>query len=133
MLFISRFLDQKIRILHFLPFLIFFRHLSAKNFQHMGKTLQVLLNQVQQYVYDYNMGRFTNSDQLSDSFNNYEWNFPGLRKNVAGATNLEDQIIDQDGMKELVLLQQRVVLQVYTIYIITHLKISGFLLNKNVC
>ena len=99
----------------------------------MGKTLQVLLNQVQQYVYDYNMGRFTNSDQLSDSFNNYEWNFPGLRKNVAGATNLEDQIIDQDGMKELVLLQQRVVLQVYTIYIIIHLKISGFLLNKNVC
>ena len=48
---------------------------------------------------------------------------------MAGATNLEDQIIDQDGMKELVLLQQRVVLQVYTIYIITHLKISGFLLN----
>ena len=86
----------------------------------MGKTLQVLLNQVQQYVYDYNMGRFTNSDQLSDSFNNYEWNFPGLRKNVAGATNLEDQIIDQDGMKELVLLQQRVVLQVYTLYIYLH-------------
>ena len=78
----------------------------------MGKTLQVLLNQIQKYVYDYNMGKFTGCDELSDSFNNYEWNFPGLRKNVAGATNLEDQIIDQDGIKELVLLQQRTVLQV---------------------
>ena len=78
----------------------------------MGKSIQVLLNQVQQYVYDYNMGKFTGIDELSDSFSNYEWNFPGLRKNVAGAANLEDQIDDQDGIKELVLLQQRTVLQV---------------------
>ena len=36
----------------------FHRHLSSKkNLGHLGKTVQALLNQVQKYVYDYNMGR----------------------------------------------------------------------------
>ena len=93
---------------------------------HLGKTVQALLNQVQKYVYDYNMGRMgqgnsasSQTDFLSDSFKNHEWNFPGLRKNVAaaGGTNvnsIEQEIKsqDQDGIKEIVLLQQRTVLQV---------------------
>ena len=106
---------------------------------HLGKTVQALLNQVQKYVYDYNMGRMgqgstmgapsgiSQTDFLSDSasFKNHEWNFPGLRKNVAaiatspleGSTNvnsIEQEIKsqDQDGIKEIVLLQQRTVLQV---------------------
>ena len=72
------------------------------------------------------MGQGSNSassqtDFLSDSFKNHEWNFPGLRKNVASATNenansIEQEIksADQDGIKEIVLLQQRTVLQVST-------------------
>ena len=110
------------------PFL-FHRHLSSKNLGHLGKTVQALLNQVQKYVYDYNMGRMgqgsnsasSQTDFLSDSFKNHEWNFPGLRKNVASATNenansIEQEIksADQDGIKEIVLLQQRTVLQVST-------------------
>ena len=98
---------------------------------HLGKTVQALLNQVQKYVYDYNMGRMgqgsnsarsSQTDFLSDSFKNHEWNFPGLRKNVASATNenansIEQEIksADQDGIKEIVLLQQRTVLQVSTL------------------
>ena len=96
---------------------------------HLGKTVQALLNQVQKYVYDYNMGRMgqgnsnssqiAGSDFLSDSFKNHEWNFPGLRKNVAASpseqqNSIEQEIksADQDGIKEIVLLQQRTVLQV---------------------
>ena len=93
------------------------KHLSSKNFAHLGKSVQLLLNQVQKYVYDYNMGKMGNAEEsekdfLSDSFKNYEWNFPGLRKNLPA--NMEEEIksLDQDGMKELVLLQQRTVLQV---------------------
>merc|ERR1719189_2614634 len=103
------------------------KHLSSKNLGHLGKTVQALLNQVQKYVYDYNMGRMgqgnsnssqTGSDFLSDSFKNHEWNFPGLRKNVAASpseqqNSIEQEIksADQDGIKEIVLLQQRTVLQ----------------------
>ena len=107
----------------------FHRHLSSKNLGHLGKTVQALLNQVQKYVYDYNMGRMgqgnsnssqiSGSDFLSDSFKNHEWNFPGLRKNVAASpseqqNSIEQEIksADQDGIKEIVLLQQRTVLQV---------------------
>ena len=96
------------------------KHLCSKNFAHLGKSVQLLLNQVQKYVYDYNMGKMSNGqvteDFLSDSYKNYEWNFPGLRKNLPA--NMEEEIksLDQaaaaDGMKELVLLQQRTVLQV---------------------
>ena len=94
------------------------KHLSSKNFAHLGKSVQLLLNQVQKYVYDYNMGKMGISTSDADfltqdsSFKNYEWNFPGLRKNLPA--NMEDEIksLDQDGMKELVLLQQRTVLQV---------------------
>ena len=93
------------------------KHLSSKNLAHLGKSVQLLLNQVQKYVYDYNMGKMGNAEEsekdfLSDSFKNYEWNFPGLRKNLPA--NMEEEIksLDQDGMKELVLLQQRTVLQV---------------------
>lgn len=96
----------------YLIFYRFFRHLSAKNFAHLGKSVQILLNQVQKYVFDYNMGKMGQSeDFLDSSCKNYEWNFPGLRKNVPA--NLEEEIksLDQDGMKELVLLQQRNVLQ----------------------
>merc|ERR1719219_1241713 len=91
------------------------RHLTQRNFSHLGKTVQTLLNQVQKYVYDYNMGKMgQGADFLSDSFKNYEWNFPGLRKNVACTAAMEDEIksVDQDGIKELVLLQQRTVLQI---------------------
>ena len=107
---------------------LLYRHLSSKNFAHLGKTVQLLLRQVQKYVYDYNMGKMgqgsTNFDPSTAdylcfdpaSYKNYEWNFPGLRKNVAGnmAENIEDEMksADQDGIKELVLLQQRTVLQV---------------------
>ena len=56
---------------------------------------------------------------LSDSFKNHDWNFPGLRKNVAASpseqqNSIEQEIksADQDGIKEIVLLQQRTVLQV---------------------
>ena len=97
-------------------FFFFLRHLAQRNFAHLGKTVQSLLNQVQKYVYDYNMGKMGQgaADFLSDSFKNYEWNFPGLRKNVACTAAVEDEIksVDQDGIKELVLLQQRTVLQV---------------------
>merc|ERR1719410_910495 len=60
------------------------KHILSKNFAHLGKSLQLLLNQVQKYVYDYNMGKMGGQveDFLSDSFKNYEWNFPGLRKNL---------------------------------------------------
>ena len=68
-----------------------------------------------------NSARGSQTDFLSDSFKNHEWNFPGLRKNVASATNenansIEQEIksADQDGIKEIVLLQQRTVLQVST-------------------
>ena len=122
---------------HFFSFSpsFFHRHLSSKqkNLGHLGKTIQALLNQVQKYVYDYNMGRMgqgnsnSGSSQisggsenfLSDSFKNQEWNFPGLRKNVAASpseqqNSIEQEIksADQDGIKEIVLLQQRTVLQV---------------------
>ena len=96
------------------------KHLCSKHFGHLGKSVQLLLNQVQKYVYDYNMGKMSSGqateDFLSDSYKNYEWNFPGLRKNLPA--NMEEEIksLDQaaaaDGMKELVLLQQRTVLQV---------------------
>lgn len=82
------------------------------------------------------MGRMNSSSSsceqdslLDDSFKNYEWNFPGLRKNVAGSTQhqIEADIksSDQDGIKELVLLQQRTVLQVlfnipHSTRVITH-------------
>ncbi len=103
---------------------LLFRHLSAKNFSHMGKSVQILLSQVQKYVYDYNMGKMGRSSEQDsfslnssgDSYKNYEWNFPGLRKNLAASPTgqIEDEIkcFDHDGIKELVLLQQRNVLQV---------------------
>ena len=66
-----------------------------------------------------NSSQISGSDFLSDSFKNHEWNFPGLRKNVAASpseqqNSIEQEIksADQDGIKEIVLLQQRTVLQV---------------------
>jgi hypothetical protein len=98
------------------------------NFGHLGKTVQILLSQVQQYVYDYNMGKMTPNHQTTgdplqqnnDSCKNHEWNFPGLRKNVASSSNManmeaEMRTVDQDGIKELLMLQQRTVLQVHLI------------------
>ncbi len=97
----------------------------------MGKTVQMLLSQVQKFIYDYNMGRYSSQQNnyadysfLSAADSNgsglsgnsaTDWNFPGLRKNVNGLPNLEAELknnIDDEGAKELLMLQQRTVLQV---------------------
>merc|ERR1719273_2461048 len=43
------------------------KHLSSKNLGHLGKTVQALLNQVQKYVYDYNMGRMGQGNSASQT------------------------------------------------------------------
>lgn len=90
-------------------------HMQSLDVAQIGKTVQALLSQVQQYIYDYNLGRTSsvNSQDYSNTSSSTDWNFPGLRKNVAFA-NIEMDMKSADlqgGTAELLMLQQRTVLQ----------------------
>ena len=100
------------------------------NLTMVGKTLPVLISQVQEFIFDYNLERSINSTLNSQTSNanataaqegssehEMNWNFPGLRKRkvkktsqtAASESKLRGQ---QPGIAEIVLLQQRTVLQV---------------------
>ena len=102
------------------------------NLTQVGKTLPVLISQVQEFIFDYNLERSINST-LNSSQSSTEgaaseehevnWNFPGLRRRrvvqqkEGGIRSRGRQ--QQPGIAEIVLLQQRTVLQVnhkYTQY-----------------
>ena len=55
------------------------------NLTMVGKTLPVLISQVQEFIFDYNLERSINStlnSQTTEGATEHEvnWNFPGLRK-----------------------------------------------------
>ena len=99
------------------------------NLTMVGKTLPVLISQVQEFIFDYNLERSINSTLNSQTSNanataaegtsehEMNWNFPGLRKrkvkkasqSAASESKLRG---NQPGIAEIVLLQQRTVLQV---------------------
>ena len=99
------------------------------NLNMVGKTLPVLICQVQEFIFDYNLERSINSTLNSQtnataasaagegsSEHELNWNFPGLRKRKvkkASPTAAESKARGrQPGIAEIVLLQQRTVLQV---------------------
>ena len=98
------------------------------NLTMVGKTLPVLISQVQEFIFDYNLERSinstlnsqTNADAAAASREGSEhelnWNFPGLRKRKVKKTSptaAESKARGrQPGIAEIVLLQQRTVLQV---------------------
>lgn len=98
------------------------------NLTMVGKTLPVLISQVQEFIFDYNLERSINSTLNSQTNNanaaaqdgssghEMNWNFPGLRKRKVKKTSqtLSESKSrgNQPGIAEIVLLQQRTVLQV---------------------
>ena len=94
------------------------------NLTMVGKTLPVLISQVQEFIFDYNLERSINStlnsSQTTEGAASEEheanWNFPGLRRRrvvqqkEGGSRSRGRQ--QQPGIAEIVLLQQRTVLQV---------------------
>ena len=86
----------------------------------MSKTVQVLLTQISEHIFEYNLGKAAPCPESTTSSvldtEPCEWNFPGLRKNIAPvfesrieSGNRADQ---EKGIGELLMLQQRTVLQV---------------------
>ena len=99
----------------------FFSHFSTMNLTMVGKTLPVLISQVQEFIFDYNLERSINSTLNSQtsseggcSEHEVNWNFPGLRKRKVQKTPSSESRSrgQQPGIAEIVLLQQRTVLQV---------------------
>jgi hypothetical protein len=95
----------------------------------MSKTVQVLLTQIQEHIFEYNMGKTSSEGCLMTSSGGFpsssrsscepepcEWNFPGLRKNIApvfeSRIDSGDRADQEKGIGELLMLQQRTVLQV---------------------
>ena len=96
-------------------------HFSTMNLTMVGKTLPVLISQVQEFIFDYNLERSINStlnSQTTEGGSEHEvnWNFPGLRKRRVvqqkEGSNRSRGGPQQPGIAEIVLLQQRTVLQV---------------------
>ena len=100
--------------------LFFSSHFSTMNLTMVGKTLPVLISQVQEFIFDYNLERSINSTLNSQTSSEesseleLNWNFPGLRKRKVQKTPPEGKSRgrQQPGIAEIVLLQQRTVLQV---------------------
>ncbi len=91
----------------------------------MSKTVQVLLTQISEHIFDYNLGKAAPGPASSGLESDpCEWNFPGLRKNIAPvfesrieSGNRADQ---EKGIGELLMLQQRTVLQVtFNVYLLS--------------
>ena len=87
----------------------------------MGKTVQVLLTQIQEYVFEQQdaMNLVEGCGQTDTSAPGHMWNFPGLRKNVVSANLDTSRVLeennkqDQDkSINEILMLQQRTLLQV---------------------
>ena len=101
-------------------------HFSTMNLTMVGKTLPVLISQVQEFIFDYNLERSINSTLNSQTNNatasakgegsghELNWNFPGLRKRKVLKTPSSESRSrgQQPGIADIVLLQQRTVLQV---------------------
>ena len=93
----------------------------------MSKTVQVLLTQIQEHVFEFNVVRSASADAAAASpssgrplstseFESGDWNFPGLRKSSAPVFEARmesgDRAEEERGIGEILLLQQRTVLQV---------------------
>ena len=101
------------------------------NLTQVGKTLPVLISQVQEFIFDYNLERSINStlnSQTTEGAASEEheanWNFPGLRRRRVvqqkeGGSRSRGGRQQQPGIAEIVLLQQRTVLQVIIHTLIT--------------
>ena len=102
-------------------------HFNSLNLVQMSKTVQVLLTQVQEHVFEFNVGRSASADAVAaaspsgrplstSEFESRDWNFPGLRKSSAPVfeSRMEsgDRAEEEKGIGEILLLQQRTVLQV---------------------
>ena len=101
-------------------------HFNSLNLVQMSKTVQVLLTQVQEHIFEFNVGRSASADAAAASpsgrplstseFESRDWNFPGLRKSSAPVfeSRMEsgDRAEEEKGIGEILLLQQRTVLQV---------------------
>ena len=103
----------------------------------MSKTVQVLLTQIQEHILEYKHG-CGKSDVPSASDPVHpdpcEWNFPGLRKNIAPVYSSSGDREDQEkGIGELLMLQQRTVLQVRLIHSFTSLLTSTILTSNDIC
>jgi hypothetical protein len=80
---------------------------------------QVLLTQIQEHVFEFNLSKSSDVATASVSSAEFEpgdWNFPGLRKCSAPVfeTRIEsgDRAEEEKGFGEILMLQQRTVLQV---------------------
>ena len=108
---------------HFLHF----SHFNTLNLVQMSKTVQVLLTQIQEHIYEYNFGKSSTTDSVmtgkmtttsvsSSESEPCEWNFPGLRKTSAPVYETRadsgNRAEEEKGVGEILLLQQRTVLQV---------------------
>ncbi len=89
------------------------------NLSQVGRSLPLLVSQVQQFVFDYNLERAINSEQDSAVYgavaadeHEQNWNFPGLRRKNRATTLPTNLSKSQQGINELLLFQQRTVLQV---------------------
>ena len=106
-----------------------FSHFNTLNLVQMSKTVQVLLTQIQEHIFEYNLGRspavepvVTSSGRMvtssvsSAESDPCEWNFPGLRKASApvheSRADSGNRADEEKGVGEILLLQQRTVLQV---------------------
>ena len=106
-----------------------FSHLGMSDFSQISRTIQVLTSQIQEFVYDYNTSSSsssssstTKSKQTKENVVGGDWNFPGLKVSSSSSlhnvnkpnNNNNNNNIDNNGkesLTEIVLLQQRVVLQ----------------------
>ena len=115
------------------------------NLTMVGKTLPVLISQVQEFIFDYNLERSINSTLNSQTNNatasaegegsghEQNWNFPGLRKRKVQKTQSESKSrAQQPGIAEIVLLQQRTVLQVNLIILFGELILINSMKYNNI-
>ena len=84
-----------------------YSHFAALNLVQMNKTIQSLTTQIQDFIYEYNLNCY--SDPLGHKTIDSQAEFPGYRPAGAARRAAPPKI---DGLSEIVMLQQKVVLQV---------------------
>jgi len=83
-------------------------HFAALNLVQMNKTIQTLTSQIQDFIYEYNLGCY--SDPCgAGTMDNRAQEFPGYKTSPNSRPTLSTKT---DGLTEIVSLQQKVVLQV---------------------
>ena len=82
------------------------------NLVQIGRTLSSLMSQVQEFIHDYNVTRAVNDNSASSS---NRFSFPGLKTRTSSSSIQQPTpatLMEEKGMDEILLLQQRTVLQV---------------------